>query len=482
MSLETPWKTRRVAALLLGGALACGDAGADATTDGASAGPGSAATGDLSTGGASTTSGEATSSTGGASASGTEASTGGSTTSTTGSAGETTEATDVETTGETTEAATTGGPYDFDDVAPLEDSPLDPGWSCAAFISGDDVWLRTAQDGQERFDARVGAGGAIAELRDIAGGYAPLLSPSFNDEATDRVIQWTWWAPSVTHPVDGLPEFEWRFNVTQGGTFDDLLAPIHWVTLDAAGCRVEVYASPRDQWKTEQQPHMQGTFAARTLYQVIGPGLIAIRRTLLVPPATLEGAPAPFAAVYLEGWTPMRRPTFDALALGLAPDGAPTWWYKAGQNLPTYPQIDVSTTSGFALVFNSVAPSDPVVGVLFGTRAPCRYVAGECVETGGHVLNSMEWNNGIGVLPGLHLTDVETGVVVETYMVLAPSRALMSGLPDQLYALAPTIPAPRLLEPGAALSPALAELVETLAELPAQQGTRTEHLGPLVSP
>ena len=52
-----------------------------------------------------------------------------------------------------------------------------------------------------------------------------LLSPSFREEATDRVIQWTWWSSSALNPIKGLPEFEWRYNVTQGGNFSGRFTP-----------------------------------------------------------------------------------------------------------------------------------------------------------------------------------------------------------------------------------------------------------------
>ena len=372
-------------------------------------------------------------------------------------------------------------PFDYDDPAPFEQAPLAPGWTCSAFESQGDIWIRTFEAGAERFDMRIGAGGVISELRHAAQSYAPLLSPSFSGEATDRVIQWTWWSPSITHTVPALPQFEWRFNVTQAGTFESLLAPTHFVTLDAGDCMVEVWSSPRDQWKTEQQPYMQGVLAARTRYRVFGAGLVAVRRTILVGDATLEGQPATYDEVYLEAWTPMRRPTFDALALSLDGAGTPTWWYAAGQNLPQYPFIDVTTTNGYAAVFAQASPAtSAAVGVVFGKQHPCLWSAGQCLAAGSLDLNSMEWNNGIGVLPGLSLSSLESGQVVDYDLVIAPSQGLSGTFTASLADTVTVIPAPRILQPGASLPPALSQVVQLLGTLADDSGTRSDHLAPLL--
>ncbi len=418
-----------------------------------------------------------------------EATTGGTTeavASTTGSDSETTTDTTTDTTittdpdTDTTANSSGGVDYDFADPDPLEDQPLAPGWSCSAFVHMNDIWLRTSRDGQQQFDLRIGAGGAIAELRDIPANYAPLLSPPFKGEVTDRVIQWTLWSPSVVHQIANLPQFEWRFNVTQAGTFNNTIAPTHFVVVDPGNCRIDAYVSPRDQWKTEQQPHMQGTFAARIRYDVIGPGHIVVRRTLRIGDVTLSGNPAELSEVYFEGWTPLRRPTFDALAVVLDAAGAPSWWYKAGENLPHYPFIDVATTEGYGVGFRSDALGATAVGLAFGTAPPCRYVGGECLDIGAYALNSMDWGTGLAVLPGLSLVDLQPGQLLDQYVVLAPTHGLTTTYAADLRTAAQAIPPPRVLDADAVLPADWVELAATLATLPGQDGTRTDHLAPLI--
>ena len=104
-------------------------------------------------------------------------------------------------------------------------------WSWQAFTYQNDVWMRTFDGGEPMFDYRLGAGGSVAEVRNIPNGFQRLLSPTFNGELTDRVVQYTTWSNSVVNVVPGLPAFEHRFNVTQAGTFDGLLSPTMSVVL-----------------------------------------------------------------------------------------------------------------------------------------------------------------------------------------------------------------------------------------------------------
>lgn len=70
-------------------------------------------------------------------------------------------------------------------------------------VEGEDVWLKLSAGGSNTFALRLGAGGAISEIK---GGGKSLLSPSFQGEVTDRVIQWTIWSDTVTNRVASLPK------------------------------------------------------------------------------------------------------------------------------------------------------------------------------------------------------------------------------------------------------------------------------------
>jgi hypothetical protein len=346
-------------------------------------------------------------------------------------------------------------------------------WTWETYSDGRDVWLRSACDGAVIFDYRLGAGGAIAEMRDVADGKKRLLSPSFQGETTDRIIQWTWWSSSITHAVAELPKFEHRFNVTQGGDFAGQLAPIIAVIMQPSSRHVDVYSVPEDQWKSQQQAAMQTKISALTRYEMATDGVLIIRRIMLVGRVMLHGKITPLTKLYVEGWTPFDRSgTFDGLALGLDQKGTPNWWYRAGENIPNYPGLSAAKTNGYAVVFPTQnSQTNPAVGLVFGK--------GEVTPAGkgnAYLLNTMSWDNGIGVLPALQLADVAEDSVIEVTLALLPRRQLDADMAAKLHALVPQIPAPILHPPGTAFTGEMADIIARLHANRSAAGKRTEHL------
>ncbi len=365
------------------------------------------------------------------------------------------------------------------DNSPLEDIALSSDWQCSSFVYQNDVWVRTFKNGGEQFDFRIGPGGVISELRDPQDGYSALLSPSYKGEPTDRVIQWTWWSNSLTNQNPQLPDYEWRFNVTQAGTFESIISPSFRLEMKTQGCQIDVYSEPQDQWKW-QQSILSGRFTARTRYQIAKDGAIIVRRSLLVGESYFNGNPSPLSNEYLEAWTPFSRQKLDAVAYSLDENGGLFEWYRAGYNLPSYPFIDVTTTSGYAVAINSDSPTQSVaVGLVYGKKAPCYHQDSNCLKQGAYDLNLMEWDSGVGILPGLSLPDIRPGDLVDQYIVLQPSHGTNAELYQNLNYWADKIPAPRIIRAGAQVGEGFTDMFTTLKGLQGQQGSRITNLAPI---
>lgn len=379
---------------------------------------------------------------------------------------------------------------DFSDTNPLENLPMASGWTCTTFVSGSDVWMATFQNGQARFDLRIGTGGVISELRDNQNNNVPLLAASFQGEVTDRVIQWSWWDTypgGVYNRIDELQQFEWQWNLTQGGTgiyqsLPSLLSPTSKVVLYPGLCRVDVWSYPQDQFHPLQQSHMGGGFSALSRYQIIGRGQIVVRHMVRVGVLTLNGNAVFNNLAYIDQWNPFRVPQFNALGIGFASDGTPTTWYSSGST-PIYPEWDVTTqTSGYGVVFKSDARTTATaVGVIFGTKQPCSYVNGICTVRGQHHLNSTHSTDYLTVLPDLYVNNyLREGYVLDKYEIIYPMNGINTTEMTDLNSYAALVPAPRIYETTTTLSPAIETLRMSLVTALNAGGQRTDHLAPLV--
>jgi hypothetical protein len=360
----------------------------------------------------------------------------------------------------------------------LECSQPGQGWEVV--VAAGDVWLVSLEGNAPQFEMRIGAAGAIAGFRELSDGIRPMLAPPFKDEVTDRVIQWTTWSDSVKNRVAGLPEFEWRFNITQAGTFDNQIHPTMRVALDVENRTLDVYAVPQDQWKPQQRSRMQGKLSCLTRYDLSEPGILKLRRIVRVGDVTLNGRRAEkFEQFGLESWTPFRRgeTSFDSLALALEEDGKSAWGYRAGTNLPKYPQIRVEKSHGYAVVHASESPADhTAIGMVFGKKQV--QAAGDPTNAANvYQLNMMDWENGIAVLPGIWLRDVAAGTLIDQTLYIVPRHHLDQHIARLLKALAESIPAPALIPPGTKLPGDLAPIAAELEANLSMRGERTEHLG-----
>src|SRR5580692_10747574 len=82
---------------------------------------------------------------------------------------------------------------DFTDTAPINTMSLASGWTGTIFTNDNDLWIRSYENGVGMYDYRIGAGGAVSEMREVPSNYKNLLARPFRSERTDRVIQEVWW-------------------------------------------------------------------------------------------------------------------------------------------------------------------------------------------------------------------------------------------------------------------------------------------------
>lgn len=358
-----------------------------------------------------------------------------------------------------------------------------PGHGWEVIASGGDLWLVSLEGNAPQFEMRLGAAGTIAGFRELSGDIKPMLAPAYKDEVTDRVIQWTTWSDSVTNRIAGLPQFEWRFNISQAGTYDNDIHPTMRVTLDAEKRTLDVYAVPQEQWKPPQRTHMLAKLSCLTRYDLSDPFVLKIRRVIRVGDVILNGKRAEkFDQFGIESWTPFRRDdtSFDSLTLSLEESGKSAWGYQAGKNLPKYPQLRVEKTQGYAVVHASQdAEKRAAIGLVYGTKQ-VQVAADPSNQANVYQLNMMEWNDGIAILPGIWLHDIAAGTLVDQTLAVVPRHNLDKDIARLLKAIVPNIPAPAVY-PAAALP---ADLQDIAAELNANlsaQGERTEHLAPFLT-
>jgi hypothetical protein len=363
-------------------------------------------------------------------------------------------------------------------------SSLPADWSWTQRTDASDIWLTAAQDGTSLFDLRLGAGGAIAELKYRPSGGLDLLANPYGNNDTDRVIQWTLWSDSYAADAGNGSE---PFNEDLAGSGDGAFSPT--IAVQSAGAVLDVYSVPQDQWDRGLNGAMQARYPSLTRYEMLPQGVLKVRRVVLTGAIANQPDGGRSYDVYFEQWNPFKvgGGTFNAYALSLGATGRPDWWYRAEDNIPYYQYLPATDSFGYALIYQeSTWPATPVVGLVFGTRdvtiAPDPGLAG---ASGRHVFNSMGWgeetpdDQGIALLPALQLFKVPSQSVIDYTYYLVPRPSADAGLKPELEALAAATPAPALYGPDHVFSGELAGIVATLARNAGGTGVRTDHLAAL---
>jgi hypothetical protein len=353
------------------------------------------------------------------------------------------------------------------------------GWSWRLLTEGDDVWQRNYWRGGEQFDFRLGGGGCIPQMRHCPTGYRPLLSPTYEGEETDRVMQAVLWGLNVEAATNVLDR---RWNVNQAGTRPG--AYQRTVRVERKNSTTtDVWTIADRQWYAELAGDFAGSDAVPQLtrYTRLSNGALEIRRVIRLPKVVNAGATVAHVEFYLENWLPFLRSAdaFTALAMRLDANGDPSEWYRAGQNIPYYPWTPTGTTSGYAMVYKEGAHrTTPNVAVVFSKNPGMKYATSAVFE---NVRNSMDWDTGIGILPGAHITGGEANSILDYTIRIVPNGGTSAGLVTDLNAQVAAIRPPALYGPAHALSGELGTIAGRLrGYLTSAEGTRTNHLAPLL--
>ncbi|GAA3623618.1 hypothetical protein GCM10022397_06720 [Flavivirga jejuensis] len=355
-------------------------------------------------------------------------------------------------------------------------------WTGSVNLYQNDIWFILFDNGVATYDFRIGTTGAISEMRDRTESFKALLSPSFSGEKTDRIIQWTIWSFDAIRNLNySGPEFEQRYNVTQGGTFTNQLHQTQDVKINTANTEIEVYGKADLQWKLGNQSVITGNHTALIRYSYDTRGFLKVYRVVSIGQPKLNGVTKQWNDLYFEGWTPMKGDdnVFNGLALGLDSAGDPTWWYAHDSNIPSYPFFEASNTNGYAVVFNkNNKTTKDAVGIVYGKN---NVISSNSQSS--YVLNTLEWDTGIGVFPAI-LTNgyLPNYSIVEQTMYIVPRSGLSADMSSLLSTLAAEIPAPRIYTPSQIPSGSeLADIYSTLMVNESGSGTRTDNLRPLIS-
>ena len=349
------------------------------------------------------------------------------------------------------------------------------GWTWTQFTYNNDIWMRTAYNGTDMFDYRLGAGGCLAEMRYCPSSYKALLSPTYAGEETDRVVQYTFWGTGSNVTDTTTSAADGRFNVDLAGTMNNTFAPTISVARDSS--KVDVYSVPQNQWYSVLDSKFTGIVSSLSRYEMLADGVLKVRKVVRVPAVYHNGTNVGSYDLYFEQWNPFLRntSTFDCMALSLDTNGVPNWWYQAGNNIPSYPNTDVASTNGYAAVYKYGAyATSPVVGIVFG-KSPAVLNA-TAATSAQHKFNSMDWNNGIGVFPSMYLYAAEPNSIIDYTYYIVPRQYSDASFKTKLDSLASSVPAPQIYGPNYTFSGELATIASTLRSNLNASGTRTNHL------
>jgi len=306
-------------------------------------------------------------------------------------------------------------------IKEIGQNTVDPAdWTGTVQLHQNDIWFVLDDNGVATYDFRIGTAGVISEMRNRVESFKALLSPSFNEEQTDRVIQWTIWSLGLIRNVNYTgPSFEQRYNVTQGGSFTNQLQQTIDVDINKANNQIDVYGKADLQWKLDNQSTMTGSHTALTRYSYDRRGFLKVYRVVSLGKPKLNGVVQQWNDLYLESWTPMKgdEDVFTGLALDLDKKGVPSWWYLKNRNIPSYPHLKVSDTNGYAVVFNNQdRKAKDAVGIVYGKE---NVIFNN--TNAYYVLNTLEWDTGIGVFPAILVEgNLPANSLVEQTMYIVP--------------------------------------------------------------
>ena len=341
------------------------------------------------------------------------------------------------------------------------------------------MWQRNYWNGGEQFDFRLGGGGCVPQMRHCPTGYRVLLSPTYEGEETDRVMQAVLWGLNVEAATNVLDR---RWNVNQAGTRPG--AYQRTVRVERTNSTTtDVWTIADRQWYAELIADFAGSDAVPQLtrYTRLSGGALEIRRVIRLPKVVNAGTTVANVEFYLEEPAAVPALLRHLQRAGHEPrrHRRPERVVPGGENIPYYPWTPTSGTSGYAMVFKEGAHrTTPNVAVVFSKNPGTKYATSAVFE---NVRNSMDWDTGIGVLPGAHITGGEAGSILDYTIRIAPNGGTTAGLVTDLNAQVAAIRAPALYGPTYTLSGELGAIARRLrGYLTSTEGTRTNHLASLL--
>jgi hypothetical protein len=360
-------------------------------------------------------------------------------------------------------------------------TPTPDKWTWEIFPYNTDVWFRSYNAGIGKFDFRLGGGGCIANMRYCPDNYRSLLSPTAAGEETDRVMQSVYWGFNAVDSLKMNGTLDPRYNINQAGYSDGGFAQTLAVNYYNQNT-IEVYSLSKRQWYPTLDSEFGGQIASINQYELLNKGIIKVTKYLKSPNATYLNKPIPNFYAYIEQWLPFLKGgtnDFDGLAFGLDNTGTPSWWYNTS-NIPSYPQYNVATNSnGYAMVYNTGALGTHVnISVVLGKKAPEFF---NSTATGYYEFNSMQWNTGIGILPGLHASNIEPGSLIVIKYYIVPAEKSDAQLKTTLDSLVGVIENPKIYGPSYNFQDDLLKKMNILHLIESGTGLETNHLANLVA-
>ncbi len=360
---------------------------------------------------------------------------------------------------------------------------LPDGWSYQLYDDGPDIRLVTYDaNGNAATRVRFGSAGVISSVVDARTGRN-LLAPSYQGEVTDRVVQWTIWevGKNAVYDVPGLPGWEDRFNMTQAGTFSGALQGTTDVELNSAEGQLDVWAVVDRQWKSELEPFMDGEITTLTRTQMLDGGGMLVRRVLQLGETRRLGTQITIDSPYLVGWNTFSDSVFDSLAISIDAQGNPDVWWDDSQ-IPYFPNTRVNETRGWATVYDrDNLASGQTMSVIFGNEEGIVHKGdGTTGDPRYFVYNSMNFDGGMAINPGLATWQMPVGTIVDQYYLILPGQGIDAETPVVLDELAERLPAPQIYHPGSTLPADVAEIADRLSQLASESRTATDHIGTLL--
>lgn len=350
-------------------------------------------------------------------------------------------------------------------------------WTWQIVPNGQELWVKSYYNNIEMFDYKFGGGGCIDRMRNCQLNYQDMLSPSFQGENTDRVMQWVYWGLNVSDPNSTASDK--RYNMDQAGNFAGQFAEVMKVIVYPGDTIIDIYSLTTKQWYPVLDQSFSGKIPSITRYVLKNNGTIQVTKHIRSATPYYNNVLVSDFDLYLEQWLPFRRDafTFTGLAFGIDNAGAPNWWYQAGNNIPQYPGLAASSgTNGYAMVYRIGGHDNYMVSsIVFGKQDLQLY---STTATGTHNLNSMDWVNGIGVLPSITVNDVEPSSVLSYQFYIVPGNQSDAAYASLLNSIVPSVDAPTVYGPTYPYSGKIQNIKQALDSIENLPGYATDMLVP----